>query len=231
MFLRKKHRTEFLAIFLINESCQYWEMNKSVARELAAWVLHKLRQEMERAKRKLRSVLADLTALPLLNAFSILNKTTSAVGCSLFCVGFFFWWCLLLLFGAVQFACSYLNWLTVHSERKENICLLWLKNILYCSHFPGFAVTHQDWTSFFPRVLAVAWRSGFIWMRAQRRLSFKILWVQNIKNHNSIACNGPILHVFSSLFRWSTHKLCIRKWNAIKVVQGMLISWINVYGA
>lgn len=45
---------------------------------------------MERAKRKLRSVLADLTALPLLNAFSILNKTTSAVGCSLFCVGFFF---------------------------------------------------------------------------------------------------------------------------------------------
>lgn len=90
MFLRKKHRTEFLAIFLISESCQYWEMDKSVARELAAWVLHKLRQEMERAKRKLRSVLADLTALPLLNAFSILNKTTSAVGCSLFCVGFFF---------------------------------------------------------------------------------------------------------------------------------------------
>lgn len=81
------------------------------------------------------------TALPLFSASSILNKTPSPLGCSVLLDVFVAVCC---CFGAVQFACWYFNWLTIRSERKENICLPWLKNVLCCSHFPGFAVTHQN---------------------------------------------------------------------------------------
>ena len=56
-------------------------------RELATWVLHKLSEEVERAKRKLRpSALVDFTALLLFNVTSFLTKTASAFDCFL---GFF----------------------------------------------------------------------------------------------------------------------------------------------
>lgn len=98
--------------------------------------------------------------------------------------------------------------------RKEKFfgCCGW-QTALCSSPLSGFAGTYQNWTSLFPRVLAVAWRRGFIQMRAQKRLSFKILWVQNIKCHNNISSNGPIKILLLSplLSKWSMPELCFRK--------------------